>query len=48
MFCKTNAFYEVDFVKLQYRRRVNLPDVEIGFAILDIGKTTTHPAWIFG
>jgi hypothetical protein len=41
------AFYEDVFVKLQIRRCVNLPDVEIGFAILEIGKTTTHPASIF-
>jgi hypothetical protein len=47
---KTNpraAFYEVVFVKLQIRRRVNLPGRWIGFAILEIGKTTIHPASIF-
>jgi hypothetical protein len=41
------AFYEVVFVKLQTRRRVNLPGRWIGFAILEIGKTTIHPASIF-
>jgi hypothetical protein len=41
------AFYEDVFVKLQTRRCVNLPDVGIGFAILEIGKRTTHPGCIF-
>ncbi len=41
------AFYEVVFVKLQERRCVKLPGRWIGFAILEIGKTTIHPASIF-
>ena len=41
------AFYEVVFVKLQTRRRVNMPGRWIGFAIWEIGKATTHPASIF-
>jgi hypothetical protein len=44
---KANAFYEVVFVKLQIRRRVDLPGRWIGFAILEIDKTTTDPASIF-
>lgn len=41
------AFYEVVIVKLQIRRRVNLPGRWIGLAILEIGNTTIHPACIF-
>ena len=41
------TFYEVVFVKLQTRRRVNVPGRWIGLAILEIGKTTIHPASIF-
>ncbi len=41
------TFYEVVFVKLPSRRRVDLPGRRIGFVILEIGKATKHPTSIF-
>ena len=41
------AFYEVVFVKLQARRRVNLSGRWIGFVILEIGKATKHATSFF-
>lgn len=47
LYLSNGTFYEVVFVKLQTRQCVNLPGRWIGFAIYEIGKTTTHPASIF-